>query len=55
MTGQQVAGVFGFYDEYADDSASSEAESYYEEYVEEQEVNMPLSMKPLGKLHPGVP
>ena len=41
MTSQQVAGVFGFYDEYAysDNSSQTEAESYYEEYVEEQEAN----------------
>ncbi|NYF23580.1 trypsin-like peptidase domain-containing protein [Sporosarcina sp. JAI121] len=39
MTTNQVAGAFDFYDDYIDDSASTEAESYYEDYVEEQEVN----------------
>ena len=50
MTNRQVAGVFGFYDDYTyfDDSTSEEAESYYEEYVEEQEANPYFNEVALG-------
>ena len=37
MNEQQVAEAFGFYDDYTDDSASSEAGTNYEKFVEEQE------------------